>query len=124
MLRLVPPGSQMHETGHRSPARLLAPLALVAVTLAVVLVVLASGGSGGDEGGDGDASANRSGTTGSATSTTTTPNARRRTYTVKTGDTLGLIAEKTGVSVDRLQELNPELDPQALLSGQKINLRE
>ena len=33
-------GSQMHETGHRSPARLLAPLALVAVALAVVLVVL------------------------------------------------------------------------------------
>ena len=49
---------------------------------------------------------------------------RRRTYTVKTGDTLGLIAEKTGVSVERLQELNPELDPQALLSGQKITLRE
>ena len=36
----------------------------------------------------------------------------------------GSIAEKTGVSVERLQELNPELDPQALLSGQKINLRE
>ena len=31
---------------------------------------------------------------------------------------------QTCVSVERLQELNPELDPQALLSGQKINLRE
>ena len=77
--------------------------------------------------------ATRAGTTagsrsGSVTSPTTTtgakPTPRRSTYTVKTGDTLGGIAEKTGVTVERLQELNPELDPQALLSGQKINLRE
>jgi LysM repeat protein len=122
MLRLVPPGSQMHENGPKSPARLLAPLALVAVTIAVVLVVLVSAGGDGDS--DGDASAKRSGTSATSASTTTTPGMRRRTYTVKTGDTLGLIAEKTGVSVERLQELNPELDPQALLSGQKINLRE
>ena len=45
-------------------------------------------------------------------------------YVVKTGDTLGSIAEKTGVTVEKLQELNPELDPQALVSGQKIKLRE
>lgn len=122
MLRVSRPGSQMHETGHRSPARLLAPLALVAVTLAAVLIVLASGGRGGGD--DDGASANRSGTSTPTSSTTTTPTPRRSTYTVKTGDTLGLIAEKTGVSVERLQELNPELDPQALLSGQKINLRE
>ena len=122
MLRVSRLGSQMHETGHRSPARLLAPLALVAVTLAAVLVVLASGGSGGGD--DGGASADRSGTSTPTSSTTTTPTPRRSTYTVKTGDTLGLIAEKTGVSVERLQELNPELDPQALLSGQKITLRE
>jgi LysM repeat protein len=112
----------MHQTGYRSPARLLAPLALVAVTVAVVLIVAASGG--GDDGGGGDASANRSDGTSQTPSTTTTPTPPRRTYTVKTGDTLGAIAEKTGVSVERLQELNPELDPQALLSGQKINLRE
>ena len=43
---------------------------------------------------------------------------------MKTGDTLGAIAEKTGVDVEKLQELNPELDPQALVSGQKIKLRE
>ena len=54
------------------------------------------------------------------------PDASRRvpTYTVKTGDTLGAIAEKTGTDVERLQELNPELDPQALVAGQKIKLRE
>ena len=112
----------MHESGPRSPARLLAPLALVVVALAVAVVVLSASG---DDGNDGtDTSADQSGTPAQTTTTTTTTAPRRSTYTVKTGDTLGLIAEKTGVSVERLQELNPELDPQALLSGQKINLRE
>ena len=43
---------------------------------------------------------------------------------MKTGDTLAAIAETVGVPVDTLLELNPELDPQALVSGQKIRLRE
>ena len=112
----------MHESGPRSPARLLAPLALVVFALAVVLVLLTA--STGDQGNGGaDTSSDQTGTTAQTTTATTTA-PRRSTYTVKTGDTLGLIAEKTGVPVERLQELNPELDPQALLSGQKINLRE
>jgi LysM repeat protein len=44
-------------------------------------------------------------------------------YIVRTGDTLGGIAQRTGVPVTRLQELNPTLDPQALVSGQRIKLR-
>jgi LysM repeat protein len=47
-----------------------------------------------------------------------------KTYTVKSGDTLGSISEKTGIPVTKLQELNPQLDPQQLVSGQKIKLRE
>ena len=43
---------------------------------------------------------------------------------MKLNDTLGLIAEKTGVPVERLQELNPELDPQNLVVGQRVKLRE
>jgi LysM repeat protein len=43
---------------------------------------------------------------------------------VKTGDTLAGIAEQVGVPVAELQELNPALDPQALVSGQKIRIRE
>jgi LysM repeat protein len=111
----------MHEHGRRSPARLLAPLALILFALAVVVVVAGSS-VGGDDGGSDDARNRSSSTTTSPTDTT--PRRRRSTYTVKTGDTLGAIAEKTGVSVERLQELNPNLDPQALLSGQKISLRE
>jgi LysM repeat protein len=47
-----------------------------------------------------------------------------KNYTVKSGDTLGSIAEKTGIPVQKLQELNPQLDPQQLVSGQRIKLRE
>jgi LysM repeat protein len=49
--------------------------------------------------------------------------AQRGVYIVKTGDTLGAIAQKTGVPVEKLQQLNPNLDPQSLLSGQRIKLR-
>jgi LysM repeat protein len=42
---------------------------------------------------------------------------------VRSGDTLGSIAQKTGIPVEQLQQLNPSLDPQALVSGQRIKLR-
>ena len=45
-------------------------------------------------------------------------------YIVQAGDTLGEIAAKTGVTLEELQVLNPELDPQALVSGQRIRLKE
>lgn len=56
--------------------------------------------------------------------TTTEVPPTEATYRVQTGDTLAGIAQKTGVSVEQLQELNPGLDPQALVSGQRIKLRE
>ena len=56
--------------------------------------------------------------------TTPKPAPKPATYTVKTGDNLGSIAEKTKVPIETLQELNPELDPQALVTGQKIKLKE
>ena len=104
-----------------NPARLLAPLALVVCTVAFFAVILATGS--GDDGGDEGSTAQRTETTkrdrGGRRS-----RAARRAYTVKTGDSLGKIAEKTGVPLETLQELNPQLDPQALVSGQKIKLRE
>jgi LysM repeat protein len=111
----------MPDRSRRSPARLLAPLALVLVAVAIVMVVSSSQG-GDDGGGDGDRAAQ---TAADGERTTERPEQPRRVrYTVKTGDTLGGIAEKTGVPVERLQELNPELDPQALVAGQRIKLRE
>ncbi len=110
----------MHRDAPKSPARVLAPLALALCTVAVLYVVISSGSS--DESGGGSTSAKT--TTSKRTRTTTSTQTGKRTYTVRTGDTLGGIAAKTGVSVEKLQELNPGLDPQALVSGQKIKLRE
>jgi LysM repeat protein len=45
------------------------------------------------------------------------------TYTVKSGDTLTSIAADTGVSVVKIQELNPNIDPQILVEGQELKLR-
>lgn len=46
-----------------------------------------------------------------------------RQYVVKRGDALGRISRKTGVPEERLMELNPTLDPLALVPGTRINLR-
>ena len=47
----------------------------------------------------------------------------RRTYIVQSGDTLSAISLATGVPVERLQALNPDLDVQALQPGQRLKLR-
>ena len=46
-----------------------------------------------------------------------------RVYRVKHGDALGGISRKTGIPVERLMELNPSLDPLALVPGMRIRLR-
>ncbi len=103
--------------------RVLAPaaLAVCAVLFLFVIATSGGGGSGSEEKGD---SAN---TKTQSTKTTTQKRKPKRTsgstYTVKTGDTLGSISEKTGVNVEQLQELNPDLDPQALVAGQKLKTR-
>jgi Tfp pilus assembly protein FimV len=100
----------MPDDARSSSARLLAPLALVVFTIAFLGVVFTSRA--------GRQAANQ------RERTTTAPRPQRTFYTVKVGDTLGGIAETTGVPVETLLELNPELDPQALVSGQRIRLRE
>lgn len=104
---------------------MLAPIALVLFAFAFFLVIVSS-----DTSEDSDNGRDRAGqrtNTGTETTTTGTDGEQRpsaRFYTVKTGDTLAAIAETVGVPVDTLLELNPDLDPQALVSGQKIRLRE
>jgi len=48
---------------------------------------------------------------------------RVHTYTIQSGDTLGVIATKTGTSVARLEQLNPGIDPTALRVGQTIRVQ-
>jgi LysM repeat protein len=107
---------------NRSLTRLAAPIALVVVAIAF-LFVLATSGTDGGGGGDKASETSARTSTEQAAKRKTAPR-KAATYTVKTGDTLGAIAEKTGIDVEELQTLNPELDPQALVSGQKIKLRE
>jgi len=109
----------------RSPGRLLAPISLIAFVL-VLLIVIASSGTDEDSGDSGGSISQQTEqvSTNGETTTTTTPAVSGKFYTVKTGDTLAAIAEQVGVSVAQLQELNPALDPQALVSGQKIRIRE
>jgi LysM repeat protein len=55
--------------------------------------------------------------------TETTERPRRRYYRVKAGDLLETIATDFNTSPERLLELNPGIDPQALQVGQRIRLR-
>lgn len=103
----------------RSPLRMLAPVALVVFGIVFLIVLFAAGGGEDDadqvgegtaqEVGDGSGSGEGSG---------------EKSYTVEAGDTLDSISGKTGVAIEDLQQLNPDLDPQALTAGQKIKLRE
>lgn len=90
--------------------------------MALVVVVTRSGDST-EEVVRPEAAATGTGT-GTKTSTATRRrSSKRRTYTVRPGDTPSGIAEKTNVSITRLLELNPDLDPQSLQAGAKLKLR-
>jgi LysM repeat protein len=113
----------MHDHGRPRFARLLAPLALIASAVVVVVIVLGSGVVG-DDGGNESASTSDLPAATERTTTAGRQQRRRATYTIKVNDTLSGIAAETGTTVERLQELNPELDAEALVAGQKIKLRE
>ena len=107
----------------RITARLLAPIAIAAVAVGVYLIVH-------------DNVASHSST--AAHSHTARHHRRRRShhgagsgksgksmfYTVQSGDTLSDIASRTGVSLTRLEQLNPSLTPPySLQTGQRLRLR-
>ncbi len=80
-------------------------LAVFALILAPVVVVVVIAGS---VGGSGDGS-------GAARSVGAKPSGpQHKYYVVQPGDTFGGIAQKEGVPIGRLQQLNPNLDPQLL----------
>jgi LysM repeat protein len=108
----------------RSPARFLAPIALVAFAFALYTVVE----NGRDSGGSSSSSATPTQT---ATSSKAAKKAaarkkarhHRRTYRVRAGDTPSSIALKYGITVKQLEKLNPDMDPQALTVGERLRLR-
>jgi LysM domain len=112
-----------HGRPRRSPARLLAPVALVVTLVAVAIVVSNSTGND-DNGGDGGSATRTAEPRQQQQARQQRRQPQRTFYRVKLNDTLGLIAEQTGVPVEQLEALNPELDPQNLIVGQRIRLRE
>jgi LysM repeat protein len=108
---------------HRSPARFLAPLALVTCAVAVYAVVDHELGSDGKASNGTTSTTSKSKGTGTGTtSTTRKTTGKAKTYTVKSGDVLSAIAEKTGTTVTALQTRNPDIDASALRPGQKLKL--
>jgi len=99
--------------------------AVIAIAAFVIAFIVVLGSSGTDNHSSTHAPpANTATRTTGASTTTGSKFAHRRTYTIKPGETLGAIAIKTGVSVSTLEDLNPGLDPQGLVAGQKLKLRE
>jgi LysM repeat protein len=100
-------------------ARVVAVVALIAAFFLIVFVIAGSGGSS-DEGSDDDSTQLEE----SSGPTTKGANAvEAGVWIVREGDTLAQISEETGIDVDELLAMNPDLDPQALIQGQRIALR-
>jgi hypothetical protein len=116
--------------GDRGPAggptswtgRILAPVALVCVAVLVIAVIASSLGGSDDDGegrqGDGQAS---------ASSPDCEPDAEEAVeqgfYVVEPGEPgLSSVADRTCIPVERLTELNPNLDPQLIPVGGCVDL--
>lgn len=94
-----------------------------AAALAVALVVVLVAFAGALSGGDGDSSTGARGTETAVEEGGSRAGSGPATYKIEEGDTLSAIADETGVSVARIEDLNPGLDPQAITPGQEIRLR-
>jgi LysM repeat protein len=105
-------------------ARYAAPAAfLLAVTVAVLLVRAGLQGGGETTLSIPSVTAVTTAKPAKTTSRPTTTTAAARYYTVQSGDTFGSIAAKEGTSVQELEGLNPNVDPAALVPGQKIRVK-
>jgi LysM repeat protein len=96
---------------HRSPARFLAPIAVLGSAGAIYLIV---------HSGVKDEPTRRPVQTRTAAPKQT---GAKATYVVRSGDTLSAISDRTGISLADLEQLNPTVDANALHAGQKLKLR-
>ena len=101
----------------RWPSRWIAPVALIGALAAILVVVNNS-----DVGDKGSSSSKSEVVTGASEKTEKPKRKGRSTYTVREGDTLSAIAERTGIPLEEIERLNPDLDAQTLHAGQKIKL--
>jgi LysM repeat protein len=102
-------------------ARILAVLALAGAFAAVVIVV--SSETGDDASTRTPAATKAKNTDGGQGGGNQNQPDKAKVYEVKEGDSLTAIAEDTGVPIETIEDLNPDVDPQALIPGQKLKLR-
>ena len=98
----------------RNPLRYVAPIVLVVAIIGAALIV--ANHTGGSPSQPATAVKHQHGPRGKYANATF--------YTVQPGDNLTKIAAKTGVSVQRLEQINQSLDPNSLQTGQKLRLRQ
>jgi LysM repeat protein len=111
----------MVDRRRHTPGRWLAPVALITCIVAVYAVVdntLLKDGSVSNGSGSSQQSPSTKPTSGKASKA----RKHRRSYTVKSGDTLSAISIRTGVSLVTIQRLNPKLDAQTLHAGERVRL--
>lgn len=112
-----------HDSEPRSwTARVLAPLALIAAVAAIVLVV--SGSPVDDDGNDSEQSKDSTKTSTTCSEPEAADSVEAGYYVVTAEDTAGMsgIAAKTCVPLERLENLNPNLDPQTLQVDNCVDL--
>ena len=108
------------------PGRYVLPALLTLLILGAFLIIVTNGG--GDPPGAVDRPARSSTTPKSRTSTAPAPAAAvavtpgKRFVKVQPGDTPTSIADRAGISANRLLELNPSVEPDALKPGQTLKL--
>ncbi len=101
------------------------PALLTLLILGTFLVIVTSGGS--EESGAVERPARSAATTTTTTKSRTTttqtvPASSGRFVKVQPGDTPTSIADRSAISTERLLELNPSVDPEALKPGQTLKL--
>lgn len=98
--------------------RYVAPAAfLLAVTIAVALVR-----SGLEHGTSNPSTTTTTRSIPPSPQVSTTAN-KREYWKVRAGDTFGVISSKTGVSVARIQRLNPKVTSTSLFIGEKVRIK-
>ncbi len=100
-----------------APARALAVLALIGGFVVLVMIVSAA-----LSGGDSD-DGRQGGSNGNLNRQAKPEKQIPKVYVIENEDTLTAIAQETGVPVATILRLNPDVDPQILISGEKLKLR-
>lgn len=104
----------------RSPARLLAPAALVVAAIALFAVLASGGGETTTEPSSSEAAEPTPAATEADAPERGRNKSRAETYVVEAGDTPLAIAERLDIDLDELLEANPDIEANALTVGAEL----